>query len=249
MVLLLQVANIVGRTELLSALFFLLSLLTYIRLTSSHKYHHPHPSHPSPSTPPLLPSLLWFSLTLVLAVLSLLCKEQGVTVLAVCVAYDILINSKMDITDLLVVSQRILLFKPSPISCKSLIKSSLGGRSSASVLKRSILLVISALVILFYRLYLGKGSPMFVESDNPASFSDHRLTRGLTYAYLCALNMWLLLFPSRLCFDWSMGSIPLVETWGDGRNLCTLALVLFAGAVLTRTGQCKKLRIVQENYV
>lgn len=34
----------------------------------------------------------------------------------------------------------------------------------------------------------------------------------LSYNYIYALNSWLLLCPEWLCFDWSMGCIPLVES-------------------------------------
>ena len=76
---------------------------------------------------------------------------------------------------------------------------------------------------------MGGGPPNFIESDNPACFSPHFLSRLLTYSYLCAVDFWLLLNPSRLCFDWSMGSIPLVETVLDGRNAATCGLVMLLG--------------------
>lgn len=67
---------------------------------------------------------------------------------------------------------------------------------------------------------------MFSEQDNPASFSPHLLTRFLTYSYLLAFNAWLLLAPITLCYDWQVGSIPLVESVWDVRNLATVFLVL-----------------------
>uniref|UniRef100_A0A8C1QRS7 dolichyl-phosphate-mannose--protein mannosyltransferase n=1 Tax=Cyprinus carpio TaxID=7962 RepID=A0A8C1QRS7_CYPCA len=52
----------------------------------------------------------------------------------------------------------------------------------------------------------------------------------LTYCYLLAFNAWLLLAPIVLCYDWQVGSIPLVESLWDGRNIAslTLALVMLA---------------------
>lgn len=92
-----------------------------------------------------------------------------------------------------------------------------------SLMKRTLALVMCTGTILFLRIFIiGGGSPSFVDSDNPASFSPHPLTRFLTYSYLCAVNLWLLFCPSRLCFDWSMGSIPLVDTLYDLRNLATV---------------------------
>ena len=100
-----------------------------------------------------------------------------------------------------------------------------------SLIKRTLALVSCTGTILFLRIFIiGGGSPSFVDSDNPASFSPHPLTRFLTYSYLCAVNLWLLFCPSCLCFDWSMGSIPLVDTLSDLRNLATVggaSLVVF----------------------
>ncbi|XP_058298419.1 protein O-mannosyl-transferase TMTC1 isoform X3 [Hylobates moloch] len=50
--------------------------------------------------------------------------------------------------------------------------------------------------------------------------------RFLTYSYLLAFNMWLLLAPVTLCYDWQVGSIPLVETIWDMRNLATILLAV-----------------------
>ncbi len=78
------------------------------------------------------------------------------------------------------------------------------------------------------------------------------LFRFLTYCYLLAFNAWLLLAPIVLCYDWQVnginintaistfdgmfddclscdwqvGSIPLVESLWDGRNIASLALAL-----------------------
>lgn len=81
--------------------------------------------------------------------------------------------------------------------------------------------------ITMVRFLIGQSPPAFVSSDNPASFSDSILTRTLTYLYLVSLNIWLLLTPSTLCFDWSMGSVPLVESFSDWRNLGTMSLFIF----------------------
>jgi len=56
--------------------------------------------------------------------------------------------------------------------------------------------------------------------DNPAAEADFP-ARHLTYNYLFSLNAWLLIFPLNLCCDWTMGTIPLVETFFDIRNLAT----------------------------
>ena len=89
-----------------------------------------------------------------------------------------------------------------------------------------ILFTLSLGLILLARLLISQGRPAFVYSDNPTSFSDSILIRTLTYAHLTSLNVWLLMYPSLLCFDWSMASIALVKTLSDCRNIGTV--VLFA---------------------
>ncbi|XP_033286051.2 protein O-mannosyl-transferase TMTC1 isoform X2 [Orcinus orca] len=94
-------------------------------------------------------------------------------------------------------------------------------------LKRAILVISYVIVVLYFRLWIMGGSmPLFSEQDNPASFSPYILTRFLTYSYLLAFNVWLLLAPVTLCYDWQVGSIPLVETIWDTRNLATILLAV-----------------------
>ena len=74
-----QVSYITGRAELLSAFFYLLSFLSFLhhleaRRTSSYFGH------------------LHLLLTIFLGGVAMLCKEQGVTVLAVCMSYDIVMT-------------------------------------------------------------------------------------------------------------------------------------------------------------
>ncbi|KAM5251768.1 protein O-mannosyl-transferase TMTC1 isoform 3-T3 [Hipposideros larvatus] len=91
--------------------------------------------------------------------------------------------------------------------------------------KRAILVISYVIIVLYFRLWIMGGSmPLFSEQDNPASFSPYILTRFLTYSYLLAFNVWLLLAPVTLCYDWQVGSIPLVETLWDTRNLATILL-------------------------
>ena len=44
----------------------------------------------------------------------------------------------------------------------------------------------------------------------------------MTYAYLVALNIWLLLSPAQLLCDWTMGTVALIKSVGDVRNLATV---------------------------
>ena len=64
--------------------------------------------------------------------------------------------------------------------------------------------------------------------DNPASASSFP-GRHLTYHYLAVVNGWLMAFPSSLCCDWTMGTVALVDTFLDPRNLATIFFYLLLG--------------------
>lgn len=63
-------------------------------------------------------------------------------------------------------------------------------------------------------------------------FCDFRL---MTFCYLAAFNWWLLLCPWTLSHDWQMGSIPLVTSGWDPRNLVTCAALI---ALLALSYRC-----------
>ncbi|MEE6470803.1 hypothetical protein FKM82_009069 [Ascaphus truei] len=71
---------------------------------------------------------------------------------------------------------------------------------------------------------MGTGPPAFTDVDNPASFADSLHVRVINYNYYYSLNGWLLLCPWWLCFDWSMGCIPLIESLSDCRIIALAAL-------------------------
>lgn len=64
--------------------------------------------------------------------------------------------------------------------------------------------------------------------DNPASM-ENAPVRQLTYNYLLPINAWLLLFPSGLCCDWTMGTIPVISSVLDPRNLITVGFYAVLG--------------------
>nr|XP_054920512.1 protein O-mannosyl-transferase TMTC1-like [Dermacentor andersoni] len=211
------VSSIVGRAEVLCCLFFLLSLLCYhcCQVSSNGRGGHGRP--------------MWLAACGLLSVCALLSKEQGITVLPLCMALRI---------RTLVVDSR------SPEEQKQCHKAH---RQRWAVCRKCIrdtvyrcfldrdLAALAALttLLLCFRLWILQGSfPEFSEMDNPASFSPKRGTRLLTYSYLCAFNAWLALCPRTLSYDWQMGSIPLVTSPFDSRNMATL--VIFASlAALT----------------
>lgn len=85
------VANVTGRAELLSALCYLLALLAYFR--SSHvagPASAPVSDGPQNEGTSTFGRTRWAPLgaAVVLSVAGMLCKEQGITALGVCVAYE-----------------------------------------------------------------------------------------------------------------------------------------------------------------
>ncbi len=79
--------------------------------------------------------------------------------------------------------------------------------------------------------------------DNPAVALDAPY-RQLHWAYLIFVNLWLLLNPSFLCADWTMGTIPSITTVTDPRNLLTMAtfasILVLSYIALTRNSRSGK---------
>ncbi|KAK6318026.1 hypothetical protein J4Q44_G00113170 [Coregonus suidteri] len=186
------VAGVVGRADVGSALFFLLSLLCYVRHCTLRG---------GPAGPCRLGA--WLLGSLGCATCSMLWKEQGVTVLAVSALYDVCVFHRLKLHQVIM-----LVYK----------------RRNVHLLLSVLLLAAWGAVLLAYRLYwMGNKPPNFSNSDNPAGDSPSLLTRTLTFLYLPAVNMWLLLCPNTLSFDWSMDALPLIRSIADWRNLHTVA--------------------------
>ncbi|KAJ8667942.1 hypothetical protein QAD02_009605, partial [Eretmocerus hayati] len=83
----------------------------------------------------------------------------------------------------------------------------------------------SLAILTLGRLRVGGGrAPEFASADNPVARHPSRLTRGLTFLYLPAASLGMLLCPCSLSFDWSMNAVPLVSSIRDPRNLESLLL-------------------------
>lgn len=96
------------------------------------------------------------------------------------------------------------------------------------VIKDLLILCAFAILLLGFRILLMGGEPPeFAPADNPASESDSLLTRSLTYLYLPCLNFFLLLCPILLSFDWSMDTVPLVQSFTDLRVSVTFVFYIF----------------------
>ena len=184
------VANTVGRAEILSSVFFFLGILAYMRVMKAQGPRQ----------------WAWLSVAVLCGVLSLLSKEQGITVLMVYAAIDILMRWRDR------------------------------ERRGATMMRVAVLAACAA-VALRLRLSMNHGTqPIFKPEEMRAAFHDDRLVRLLSFQYIYSWNALLLLWPSPLCCDWSLGSVPLVESVSDWRNMASVllycALLLYGLAAL-----------------
>lgn len=74
-------------------------------------------------------------------------------------------------------------------------------------------------IIIHFRLALPTPTTHFSTADNPTAKSNSIWTRFFTFAYLPVFNFKLLMYPSKLSFDWGMDAIPRITTLFDMRNV------------------------------
>ncbi|XP_075994462.1 protein O-mannosyl-transferase TMTC3, partial [Genypterus blacodes] len=195
------VTGVVGRAELLSSIFLLAAFLAYTKSTSADH------------------SIVWspIAVTVVLVAAATLCKEQGITVVGICCVHEVFVAQGFTLPMLLDTILQVLQGKDGfPYAL-------------LQTLLKLIVLVISTLLLVIVRVQVIQSQlPVFTRFDNPAAVSPTP-SRQLTFNYLLPVNAWLLLNPSELCCDWTMGTIPLVESLLDPRNLATLLFYTLLG--------------------
>ena len=92
------VAGVVGRADVGAAIFFLGSVLAYMRYCGGRcSFTQVGVRSPSVSA---TGGRLWLGVSLGSAALSMLTKEHGVTVIAVCAAYHIFVHARLKLRDL-----------------------------------------------------------------------------------------------------------------------------------------------------
>jgi len=74
-----------------------------------------------------------------------------------------------------------------------------------------------------------------IDSSFIVHVHSHFSHRMLSFSNIYAHNAWLLLSPSSLCCDWSLGSVPLVTSPTDTKNLYSVALYVSLAVLLLRT--------------
>uniref|UniRef100_A0A8C0KMC6 dolichyl-phosphate-mannose--protein mannosyltransferase n=1 Tax=Canis lupus dingo TaxID=286419 RepID=A0A8C0KMC6_CANLU len=202
------VAGIVGRADVLACLLFLLAFLSYNRSVDQHHVGECFPPTASP---------FFLLLSLFLGTCAMLVKETGVTVFGVCLVYDLFsLSHKQEKSSNGVIHQR------SPQQPGSPQPPSLPTHPHRENGKQHRFPHRGA--------WGGCHSPSPPEPKSSGFPGSPRamwsMMRFLTYSYLLAFNVWLLLAPVTLCYDWQVGSIPLVETIWDVRNLATILLAV-----------------------
>uniref|UniRef100_A0A8C3E7P1 Protein O-mannosyl-transferase TMTC3 n=1 Tax=Corvus moneduloides TaxID=1196302 RepID=A0A8C3E7P1_CORMO len=199
-----EVTGVVGRAELLSSIFFLAAFLSYTKSKGPDN------------------TIVWtpIAVTVFLVAVATLCKEQGITVVGICCVYEVFIAQGYTLPALLDTAVQILRGKGSiPFSM-------------LQTLLKLIVLMFSTLLLVVVRVQIIQSQlPVFTRFDNPAAVSPSP-ARQLTFNYLLPVNAWLLLNPSELCCDWTMGTIPLVESLLDVRNVATLTFFCFLGSLM-----------------
>ncbi|KAK9712179.1 Protein O-mannosyl-transferase TMTC, DUF1736 [Popillia japonica] len=138
-------------------------------------------------------SVMLFSVIYLIIFVAVLCKETAITALGLCSMYDIFYTR----------------FRKR--------------KFDINFVYRNVALATAGLTILYFRFWIMNfEGPTFAKIDNPAAFSDHILTRILTYNYIYFLNVLLMIWPQWLCFDWSMGCIPVINNFCDTRVVFVL---------------------------
>ncbi|CAH1782005.1 unnamed protein product [Owenia fusiformis] len=204
------VAGIVGRADLLCAICFCLGFLAY-------KQSIEQEGDPSSKS-----KLSWLLLCGGITAIGVLCKEQAITVIGVCSAFDILVVNGVSM-------ETVLTFNSSHFFNQKHIQ---------SLLRRQFYLLLVGVAILSTRMWvMGSEPPIFQIVDNPHSFVNNTILRVLNYNYIYALNCWILVFPAWLCFDWSMGCIPVIYSIFDLRISIAFTFIIGLSCLLYKAAQ------------
>ncbi|CAG5017768.1 unnamed protein product [Parnassius apollo] len=155
---------------------------------------------------------LFLLTSIILAGIAMLFKENGITVLGYCVVYHI------------VVKYGYLKEKNIVLKKTHLMKS-----FSIKTLAKMIIISLASVFLLYSRwLIMGEMKPEFKPMENPAAFATNLFTKVVTLNYIYFLNFLLLVWPQWLCYDWSMGCVPLIKSVFDYRILFIFLIYLFA---------------------
>uniref|UniRef100_A0A5S6R087 dolichyl-phosphate-mannose--protein mannosyltransferase n=1 Tax=Trichuris muris TaxID=70415 RepID=A0A5S6R087_TRIMR len=205
------VASIVGRAEIISALLYMCSFFEYckaLKRGSCWKNYH-------------------LFMCLILTFMALAAKEQGVMAIFFCIAYDVLVYSWNSLT--CVWQKRVSVRK-----CikKSLSSDDVAASLATAAFKRMGTMLTWFLLLSIFRLHLMSWTlPRFSTGDTQVLPMYNFVFKTINQVYIYVLNLWLLVCPSFLCFDYSMGCIEPIQSIKDFR-LWTVLLIACTFAVL-----------------
>uniref|UniRef100_A0A2A4K6I1 dolichyl-phosphate-mannose--protein mannosyltransferase n=2 Tax=Heliothis virescens TaxID=7102 RepID=A0A2A4K6I1_HELVI len=189
------VCGIVGRADLLAAESFFQAFLCYHKSTIDENYKH-----------------CYLFTTIVMAGIAMLFKENGVTVLGFCLAYEL---------------TNMLWKKRNENRSTTMLRMDHVHHSIESIF-RMICITAGIAALLYARwLVMGGTRPEFKPTDNPAAFANTPFSKVATYNFIYLLNLLLFIWPQWLCYDWSMGCIPLIESVTDSRIILIYAMHLY----------------------
>ncbi|XP_014609458.1 PREDICTED: transmembrane and TPR repeat-containing protein 4-like isoform X3 [Polistes canadensis] len=218
------ISGIVGRAELLCLLFMWLSLIMYNQCIIANCF---------------ISKLCNITGCITSILIAMLCKETGITAIGICIVYDIVIINEFLPNDIL----KLLTSKDSHIS------STIVAKLNRSFFIRMFVLFLSAIMLLSLRFTIMEFStPKFQPVDNPASFLDNFFLRFINYSYIYSINVWLLICPVWLCFDWSMGCIPLIIGY-DKRIFCIILFWMFMGTIIVHIFSAHKDRFLRYTII
>ena len=158
------VTGVVGRAELLSSIFFLLTLMLYQKATKCNTSRQ---------------SLSCYTLCLVTVALAMFSKEQGVTVLGICFVYELFFVQKIQSEILNRFTSRTTNNNNSKSFTTTTTTTSVNWR--AFVERTAVLFVIGVVLILVrLKVVMGSTLPVFTSFDNPAAH-EPAPTKQLTW--------------------------------------------------------------------
>ncbi|KRT79189.1 hypothetical protein AMK59_8650 [Oryctes borbonicus] len=143
-------------------------------------------------------SVILFITIYLLIVVAVLCKETAIMVLGLCSIYDVFVTKIVQ------------------------------NKFDIKFIYRNLGLVVAGITILYFRFWIMNfEGPIFAKNDNPAAFAENILIRVFTYNYIYFLNVLLMIWPRWLCFDWSMGCVPVIDNLCDTRIIFILLFWIF----------------------
>ncbi|XP_050690684.1 protein O-mannosyl-transferase TMTC4-like isoform X2 [Eriocheir sinensis] len=227
------VSGIVGRADLLCALFVFVAFLSYVRAVKQSSEEFVIRKQMCHRLGKCGQSTVYLVLTAAATAIAMLCKEVGITALGVCSAYDIILahGGVIGRTLILVVighsTRAVASWRSIP---EGVVR---------RMVWRHLVLAVTGIGLLAARwVVMGSTVPRFMKVDNPASFLDSVLFRSLNYQYTYSMNALLLVLPIWLCFDWSMGCVPVIVNFSDPR-LLTLPVLWVSFVMLLRRGMAQ----------